>query len=149
MGKALFWDFDGTLIYPNESFLESLQNAFEKCNYKINIDEIREFLHSVCSWNVPEITYTDMTGQKWWDSIFRKMDLFYESHKILKKDMEKINSIFKNRIIDFRTYTLYADSISVLYECMLMGYKNYIISNNYPELPLVINNFGLARYFTD
>ncbi len=32
-GKALFWDFDGTLIHPNESFLDSLKNAFKKCDY--------------------------------------------------------------------------------------------------------------------
>ena len=30
-----------------------------------------------------------------------------------------------------------------------MGYKNYILSNNFPELPVIVENFGLSEYFSD
>ena len=33
MKKALFWDFDGTLIHPNESFLDAMHTALSKHNF--------------------------------------------------------------------------------------------------------------------
>ncbi len=148
-GKALFWDFDGTLIHPNESFLNSLKKAFKKCNYIIDEGDICFFLQKVCSWNLPEASYTDNTGKKWWDGLFRNFNSFYKEHQISKVDMETLNLLFKSYIVDFKNYVLYDDSIETLRKCAEMGYRNYIISSNFPELPLVIKDLGLSKYFVD
>ncbi len=64
-GKALFWDFDGTLILPNESFFTALSTALQKYGYEIASEKIRTLLHSACSWYKPEVSYEKMTGAKW------------------------------------------------------------------------------------
>ena len=66
-GKALFWDFDGTLIHPNESFFTALSTALQKYGYEIASEKIRTLLHSACSWYKPEVSYEKMTGAKWWE----------------------------------------------------------------------------------
>lgn len=46
------------------------------------------------------------------------------------------------------TYTLYDDAIETLLECIELGAKNYILSNNYPELPDVAKALGLDKYIS-
>ena len=148
MTKTIFWDFDGTLIHPNESFLDSIQIALKSCGYDVNASDIRDFLRRVCSWNTPEIEYTDRTGQKWWDSLFHQLDTFYRNLGVSGSDKDKLNELFKKRAIDPATFTLYPDSVDVLGECISLGYRNYIISNNFPDLSNTIEGLGLSTLFS-
>lgn len=148
--KALFWDFDGTLVYKNGSiWSNSMYAALADINYKIDIEEIRQHLRKGYSWGTPEISYIENTGQRWWDKLFDHLDIFYKEHDVSKDDAEKSNSLFMHKILDFRNYTLYENAAIILHQCADMGYKNYVLSNNYPELPLIIKDLGLAEYFTD
>lgn len=149
MGKALFWDFDGTLIHPNESFLDAMKHAITVYYHSILATEIRSFLHTTCSWYTPEISYVGETGQKWWTNLFCRFDSFYKQHNIPKAEWEKINAAFQKEIWNPDNYTLYSDALAVLHRSGEMGFQNYILSNNYPELPLVIDKLGLSGYFTD
>ena len=45
--------------------------------------------------------------------------------------------VYKRQILDSGNYTLYDDAVPVLKLCIDMGYKNYILSKNYPELSSV------------
>ena len=56
---------------------------------------------------------------------------------------EKVKSI----ITKTESYTVYDDTVEVLQECKNRGYINVILSNNYPELSLVLNNLNLLKYF--
>ena len=149
MSKAIFWDFDGTIIHPNESFFNALLTALKKQKYEIPTEQIRALLQSVCSWYTPEIAYPDQVGQQWWSALFKKFNLFYAAYGIAEADRQKINADFKRQILDVHSYTLYSDAISVLTLCIEKGYRNYILSNNYPELPSIIEDLGLSAFFTD
>lgn len=149
MEKVLFWDFDGTLVLPDTRWSKSLYAAVTNHKHNISIEEIRNLLHTGYTWHTPEVAYPESIGQKWWDNLFQHFDLFYENHMITKADSEKINAHFKSQILDYQNYNLYADTVSVLRSCTEMGYQNYILSNNFPELPLVIKGLGLSEYFTD
>ena len=98
--KALFWDFDGTLILPNESFLDALQHALKPFNYSVNPETIRIFLRSACPWYHPEKSYTDTTGVNWWDHFFESFEGFYMKHNIADSDRETINQLFKEYILN-------------------------------------------------
>lgn len=76
VNKAIFWGFDGTLIYPNESFLCSLTCALNKYGYQIEVSAIKEFLREVCSWYIPQRAYTDNTGEKWWNELLDNIKMF-------------------------------------------------------------------------
>lgn len=150
MSKALFWDFDGTLVHNSGGQWASSSHAsLAKLGYDIDIEKVRHhFSRSVkgFSWHTPENSYTDAVGQQWWDKLFEHLDVLYNEYKIPEQDRHKANSYFRNYILDYKNYTLYDDAALVLRECLEMGYKNYIVSNNYPELALVVEGLGLAKY---
>lgn len=66
MRKALFWDFDGTIIHGNTSFFDGLCMALDRFQYDVPSERIRECLLTTCSWYIPEIEYTGKTGRLWW-----------------------------------------------------------------------------------
>ena len=153
MNKAIFWDFDGTLVHGTGYLVKNiLYDALTKLGYDIDIEKVRYHLSHKSkgyTWDTPEISYTDDIGQKWWDKLFGHFDLLYENYNVSKEDRERANSYFKSRILDSKHYTLFDDAVNVLSKCKELGYKNYILSNNYPELPLVIKDMGLDEYFSD
>lgn len=63
-------------------------------------------------------------------------------------EADKVNSIYKKRILSFTCYTVYYNAAMILEYCQKQGYNNYIISNNYPELPKALEKFGLAEFFS-
>lgn len=148
MKKVLFWDFDGTLAHANESFADSLEKALVSCGFSIIRESITVFLQSVLSWHQPEIIYPDQTGRLWWHSLFAGCNVFYKENGIPADSWNSINCCFRENVVHF-SYKIYEDAEETLKTCMEQGYINYVISNNYPELPDVISAFGLERYFAD
>ena len=144
--KAIFWDFDGTLVHRNDESFCALREALQLNGYMIEDSEIRAALHIAHPWNHWETSYEDQTGEKWWDRLFSKLSDFYEQHSV--SEAEKVNSAYKKRILSFTCYTVYDDAAVVLEYCKKLGYHNYIISNNYPELPQAVEKLGLAQYFS-
>lgn len=148
INKAIFWDFDGTLIYSNESFLDSLTEAFRKYDYVFERNILKEFLISVCSWYAPEREYTETTGELWWKALLDGLQLFCNRQGVKESDSHLICKQFRENVINFK-YRLYNDTEAILAYCKDKGYDNYILSNNFPELVGVIKGFGLDKYITD
>ena len=144
--KAIFWDFDGTLVHRNNESFEALKEALLLNNYVIDDADIQAALNIAHPWNHWETSYENETGEKWWSRLFAKLDDFYDRHGVLERD--KVNSLYKKRILSFSCYTVFDDAAPTLEHCRKSGYCNYIISNNYPELPLAIKKLGLAEYFS-
>lgn len=144
--KAIFWNLDGTLVHRNDESFCSLREALQLNGYMIEDSHIRAALHVAHPWNHWETSYEDQSGEKWWDRLFSKLSVFYEQHGVL--DVDKVNSIYKKRILSFTCYTVYDNTAMILEYCQKQGYNNYIISNNYPELPKALEKLGLAEFFS-
>lgn len=145
VNKALFWDFDSTLIYPNESFADAFYCTLLKYVCTVGWESVCKFMHSACSWYTPEVSYTDSTGEKWWQMLFKKFKGFYSENQIQPNEM--MNIFFKRKILECANYKTYHDAAYTLSASIEMGYKNYILSNNYPELPEVVKGLHLSQYF--
>ena len=158
MNKALFWDFDGTLVY-NSGYIwdDSLHEVLMELGYNIELEKIyqhcssksNEMVKIAFSWHTPGIAYTDAVGHIWWDNFHKKCEPFFNHYAISKEDAEKSILHIKKNILSVDSYNLYEDSATVLGKCMELGFRNYILSNNYPELPDIIKDLGLADYFVD
>lgn len=144
--KTIFWDFDGTIVHKNDAFFHSLKEALWMGHYAIDDSEVRAQLQAAYSWNNWETTYENETGEKWWDCLFSKLNSLYAQHDILEVD--KINKTFKECMLSFHHYTIFDDAPMILEYCRNMGYHNYIVSNNYPELPKAIEKLGLSEFFS-
>lgn len=148
MSKVLFWDFDGTLVYDNEAFPDALQKALKEQGFQVPKEETTAFIHGVNSRYFPEKAYPDKTGPLWWNTLWEHAEGFYAEHQIGREHWKELNENFRKHVIGF-PYTVYEDAKKTLARCLELGYQNYVISNNYPELPEVIAAFGLSDYFTD
>lgn len=142
MKKAIFWDCDGTLVYGNESFKCSLMRAFEELGYSVNEDEVREFFRGVCSWYVPEKDHSDKNGEQWWKELLGEIRAFCKNHGVTDSDARAVCNSFREKVVTYE-YEAYPDAKKVLSHFKEMGYENYIISNNFPELGEIFKRLGL------
>lgn len=147
MNKAIFWDSDGTLMYGNESFLWSLDKALSDHGYSIEKSTTKEFLQSVCSWFMTEKPHPEVTGEVWWEELLNNTKEFCKKQSVTEEDVAFICKEFRENVVIF-DYQLYDDAEEILQYCMQLGYKNYLISNNFPELVKVFERLDLDKYFS-
>ncbi|MDR2932628.1 MAG: HAD family hydrolase [Oscillospiraceae bacterium] len=148
MKKALFWDFDGTLVHSGSMWSINLHGVLKAKGYNVDFEALRMHLRTGYTWHTPEKAYPESVGEKWWGNLFEHLDAFYHENGVSKTDMAEINRDFRNSILHKSSYTLYDDAIETLRLCKEKGYANYIVSNNYPELPRVITEIGLSGYIS-
>lgn len=146
MRKVLIWDFDGTLVHANMSFFDVLSELLEKRGCGIGEDGVKAFLRRTSTWFMPERAYTDRTGEKWWAYYYDALRLFCREHGI--DDAEVLCREFYDGVNGYE-YTVYPDAEETLAYFHARGYENYVLSNNFPELPRVIERLGLGKYFRD
>ena len=144
--KALFWDFDGTLVQPHDTFFFALQEALSTAGCDATAEDIRNALVSSLSWFNPQLTYPEERGEAWWTRLFRQFAPLYRQYDITCP--ETVNEAFRAYILERPHYKLYDDVHEVLQHYQSAGYRNYILSNNYPELPQAVERLGLSQYFS-
>ena len=147
MKKVLFWDFDGTLSYPNKSFNTALYDAVREYNYDINAEKVSVFITQNYSWKMYDICYPGRTGEMWWDSLGEKINIFLSNEGVSKRDFDKINKRFRELLIDVKNYCLYEDTVETLTRAMEYGFRNVLITNNYPEIISNLEKMNIASFF--
>jgi len=147
MKKALFWDFDGTLSWPNNSFSTALETALQRNGYTIPGEKAVRFLETAYSWKNPQEIYPGKTGCQWWDGLFGKIRSFCAENYVDPKDMDSICSSFREILTDVSNYCLYPDTAETLQEFLNRGYRNYLVTNNYPEITENLKKLGIAHFF--
>ena len=145
---VIFWDFDGTLVRSNQSFLSSLLRAFEAQELPMDRDVAQAFLQKSCSWYFPGNLFEDRTGEAWWEDLLGKVRTFSADHHVPEEKIPGILTAFREHVISY-PYALYEDAVSTLRACREAGGKNFILSNNFPELRQIIVNLGLSPYLSD
>ncbi len=151
MKPALFWDFDGTLVSSphlwSGSLLKALQAAWPGC--PLTLDDIRPHLRSGFPWHTPEADFTRVTGEAWWAHMDRHFEKVCMALHAPGGAVRTVPRIIRNMILDPGQYVLYEDTVSVLARCGKMGFSQYILSNNHPDLGRLLDALGLAPYFAD
>ena len=72
--------------------------------------------------------------------------MFMESG-LNREQAEKISPMIRPYVVDIKNHRLHDDALKVLTELKNRGYKSYMLSNNFPELPDIANKMGLDEYF--
>ena len=146
MKKVIFWDFDGTLVKSNQSFCQSLQRALEDFGETPDAGKSMDFLKSACSWYFPDQVYADRTGEFWWQDLLAKLEEWLKKQGI--RTAPEICCRFREHVISY-PYELYGDAREALKSASSLGYENYILSSNFPELRQTIAELGLGDLFQD
>ncbi len=147
--KIICWDFDGTLVYSEHLWSGSVFRALNEtvAEHNIVFTDIRRCMAKGFTWHTPYEDYSNITGEKWWDFMNSHIYNSYISlgiePSLARAATDKVRGIIK----EAKNYNLYPDTIKVLESARERGYKNVLLSNNYPDLIEVIDALDLTRHF--
>ena len=149
---VLFWDFHGTLTKPDNQWIDIALRLCKTHFPELNIPEsvIRKNLGGKC---LPWWTYPDrdtrhlVANDGWWRSCEDEFVKMFMESGLNKEQAEKISPMIRPYVVDSKNHRLHDDALEVLEELKNRGYKNYMLSNNFPELPEIANKMGLDEYF--
>lgn len=150
MNKAIFWDFDGTLTMHRPLWTKSVHRALELAapGCGITADDIRPHLQAGFTWHKPELDYTHLIGEAWWENLRLRFCAVYLDLGVDERCALEASAMVRELVLDTENYTLYDDAVPVLRACMAAGFRNYIVSNNFPELPEIVEKLGLSPFLS-
>ncbi len=145
--RAIFWDFDGTLTDGEPTWRRCLVLALGESasQYGVTADRLRPYLKRGYPWH-PDGD-PSLTGEAFWACL---TVLFEKAFKALGvPDSLAAEAVGRVREIvqDERLYHVREDAPGVLMACAYKGYKNYILTNNFPEWEGLLNRLKLRPYF--
>lgn len=147
MEKAIFWDFDGTLVLPGSKWSFAVHQAALATGYNLPLDAVRSHLKTGFSWHSPETEYTDATGDAWWEKLFEHFDALYVYYNIPAQRRAGINAAVRKKLLRPQTHILRPGTLPALRVCQRMGFRQYLLSNNFPELWQVAVGLEINEYF--
>lgn len=147
---VLCWDFDGTLAYSDHLWSSCVHRALLETqpDCGVSFSQIRTCMASGFPWHTPEQDFTPYTGEKWWDFMNAHFERSYLSlgidHEQAAIAAGKVRSLIKQP----ENYSLWPDSLDALTRARDAGCINILLSNNYPDLPEVMDALGLTPHFS-
>lgn len=150
--RVIFWDFDGTLTVPGHlwslNVLRALQKVWPDAPY--TQDQMRQcVVNAGFTWHTPLEDHTKSVGEQFWIDLHEHFREEMEKLGIAPEIAKKAAYGVREEILRVENYTVQPDAKQVLQACRDMGYENRLLSNNYPELPELMEQLGLAEYFDD
>ncbi|MBQ8604491.1 MAG: HAD-IA family hydrolase [Oscillospiraceae bacterium] len=149
---VLFWDYHGTVTKPDNQWVDIAIELSDKYFPEMNIShsEIRKNLSGRC---LPWWTYPDrdtrhlVENDGWWKSCEDEFVKMYMESGLKREQAEVIAPLIRPYVVDSANHRLHDDAVATLKELKARGYRSYILSNNFPELPQIITRQGLDEYF--
>ncbi len=149
MKKALFWDFDGTLVKSvslwSTSLLRALQESWPECSR--TLEDVRPLLRSGFPWHTPQEDFTRLTGDAWWAHMRRHFENVCLALGAKRDTASEAAQKIRGILLEPCNYTLYDDTLSVLQSMRMLGFEQYVVSNNHPDLTSLMKKLGLLEYF--
>ncbi|MEG0020114.1 MAG: HAD family hydrolase, partial [Oscillospiraceae bacterium] len=151
---TLFWDFHGTLTLHLHQWTDC---AYELINTNfpqlgITHETVCENLDGKC---LPWYTCPNrdtrhlLPNDGWWTSCNNELFKMFVACGLSEQQAELVYTKVRPYLVDVKNNPLYDDTKAVLGELKNRGYKNYLVSNNYPELDEVMDKLELTNYFED
>lgn len=149
MKKAIFWDFDGTLVSSNHLWSGSMLRLITSVapELGITLEDVRTHMKTGFPWHTPFDDHSALREEKWWKNILERMRTVCLLLGLDGKAADCVAGKMRAEVTDVKNYDIYPDAADVLTFARDNGYENYILSNNYPELKCVMKKLGLAEYF--
>ena len=148
---CLFWDFDETLAYRDGMWTQSVCNVLEAAGYEgFDRAAISRAMQPHYSWAKHEMAHDEyFNGLGWWEYIERHVVGAGLDAIGIKNAHEKrkLSGRFREEYLRPRAWHLYEDTKRNLERSVAKKYENVMLSNHTPELRLLADNLGIAKYF--
>lgn len=148
MRRAIFWDFDGTLTDGRPTWRSCLIKALGELagRYGVTEEKLRPYLKSGFPWH-PDGD-SSLTGEAFWEVLFRLFSAAYQGLGVPGPEADAAARRVRDIVLDGTLYHVRPDAAAVLAVCAYKGYKNYILTNNFPEWESLFGQLGLRQFFS-
>ncbi len=145
---AIFWDFDGTLAHSRRLWSGAALEALLALapDFPMDLERMRGLMGDCYPWDQPEEQYQNLQGEEWWRFMETQFAEAYQRGGAEAELARQAAQGVRRRILQPERYRLFEDSVWALEQCKSQGIQNILLSNNYPELPEIVQALGLAPY---
>lgn len=150
---ALFWDFHGTLTLPDIIWFDAAMEAAAALvpEQPLSKEVLVKNLHATClPWfTMPSGDTRSLLAEgAWWGHCEKNFEAMYIGCGFSPGQARRAAPALRGLVLQPGRYTLYPDAVETLAALQKRGYRNYILSNNFPELGEIIAAKGLAPYLS-
>jgi len=151
MNKVLFWDFHGTLIYPDKLWSKSIHRAIHSLwpEHPVSLERVSACQeHGAFPWDHPERDYRHLTDpSRWWSHMG---GMFFRTCRrcgLSISEANQVTPLVRALILDPANFRLYEDAVATLEVLSANGWRQIMLSNNFPELAELCDALGISSYF--
>lgn len=153
MHKTLFWDFHGTLTYPDKLWSKSIHRAILALwpDRALTLEQVSACQgKGIFPWDHPERSYHHLLEQaRWWAFMNEKFYTTCRSCGLDDAETRRAIPAIRPFILETANFRLYEDALPALEALSGQGWRHYILSNNFPELPELCGDLGIGSHFED
>lgn len=148
---VLFWDFHGTLIEPDHTWTDQCYKSIkeEAPDHPITWEQLFARLRFRClPWWCDHADSMALAKEPggWWRFVEEEFTAVFEELDFDRATAQKMAGQLRPVVTDPAHNRLKADTIAVLGELQKRGYRQFILSNNFPELAPIVTALGLDPY---
>lgn len=149
--KTLFWDFHGTLIRAEKLWSKSLYQAITHIwpDRTITLEQLSANQHpGTFPWDYPERDYRHLTDpEKWWQAMEQQFAAISQRSGLTAAEASQVAPTVRELILEPANFHLYEDAIQTLEALSGQGWRHILLSNNFPELPALMDQLDISRFF--
>lgn len=151
---VLFWDFHGTLTLPEHTWSDVAMRSILKRrpNNTLTWEELHQKLRHNCLpwWVYPGENTKPLTEKgAWWHYVEQNFAAVYKELGFNSEEAREMAKEFRPVLTAPETHHLREDAAEVLATLQKRGYRQVLVSNNFPELSKIVEALGLMPYFSD
>jgi putative hydrolase of the HAD superfamily len=148
-GRAVLWDFDGTLAVRPEHWSGCLVELLDarQPGHGLTPADLLPFLRSGFPWHEHETPHPELSDpDAWWEHVGQILHGALTSAKIPADRAEAHLGYFRGVYLDVARWSAYPDSAAALAMTAAAGWRNVIVSNHAPELADLVRGLGLDAH---
>lgn len=147
---TLIWDFDGTLGYRKGMFRGALLEAIFELDptWSGDSDLLRSYLvNAEFPWNTPSRSHTEIQSpDAWWALLFPIFQRAFEGVGFSASVARDLAIRTRVHYVNIDRWRLFEDTIPTISDLTAEGWTHYILSNHTPELDIIVERLGLAKW---
>lgn len=147
---TLYWDFDGTLVHAESLWTNCTLEALRTILPYTSVTQAELCPHMAWGfpWHTPEKDHTASTSSRWWKHMNEHFFRAYLALGVDAQSARAASSLVRSLILQPERYTVDPDCHTVLQQALDHGFRNILLSNNHPDLKLLMEQLDLTKYFS-
>jgi len=149
-GRLILWDFDGTLGWRPGLWTGCVLEVLDEHEpgHGLAADAIRAGMRGHLPWHLPERSHTHVgDAEGWWAPVQSRIAAILGEAGIAERRARELAAAVRARFVDPAIgWRLFEDTVPTLQRAREAGWRNAVLSNHVPELPVIAGALGLSPH---